>query len=336
MLSYRKHYGVDLVSEEALNLEHARCPVCLSDNYSEVFKRPDLRLCCSSHRFTIVRCRECGMGYVLDRPSEASLSLFYPPRFYATNHDRSGQLRPLQNKLALVNAYAAEFSGGPLLDLGCAGGEFVAHAQQNGWQARGYDWTTSLSNQTSLPIQYGGKLDELYADKSFSVITAWAVMEHVATLRDTMQNISRMLAPGGIFIALVPNFASIPGRYMQGDDIPRHLNLFTPGSFDRLLREYGLQPVQHLFDQKIFMGTHRGLLVYLLKRLAGEPLDDIVSQHRAPGRRPEFCGMLRGKPSALTRTVCWFDRTVFAPAADWFAQKIGRGFTMTIIARKTA
>ena len=208
--------------------------------------------------------------------------------------------------------------------------------QQNGWQASGYDWTTSLSNQTSLPIQYGGKLDELYADKSFSVITAWAVMEHVATLRDTMQNISRMLAPGGIFIALVPNFASIPGRYMQGDDIPRHLNLFTPGSFDRLLREYGLQPVQHLFDQKIFMGTHRGLLVYLLKRLAGEPLDDIVSQHRAPGRRPEFCGMLRGKPSALTRTVCWFDRTVFAPAADWFAQKIGRGFTMTIIARKTA
>lgn len=276
------------------------------------------------------------MGYVLDRPTETSLRQFYPTAFYATNHDRSGQMRPLQNKMALVNTYAAEFSGGTLLDLGCAGGEFVAFAQRHGWQASGYDWTTSLNNQTELPIQYGGNLSDLYADNSFDVITAWAVMEHVYNLRDAMQNISRMLRPGGVFIALVPNFSSIPGRYMQGDDIPRHLNLFTPRSFDRLLKEYGMQPVQHLFDQKIFMGTHRGLLVYLLKRLAGEPLDDIVAQHRAPGRRPEFCGMLRGKPSALTRAVCWFDRTIFAPVADHIAQRFGKGFTMTVIARKKA
>ena len=336
MLPYRQRYGVDIVSGEPLELEHARCPVCLSDDYSEMFKRPDLRLCCSPHRFTIVRCKACGMGYVLDRPTEASLPLFYPARFYATNHDRSGQLRPLQNKMALVARHAAGFSGGRLLDLGCAGGEFVAFARQHGWQASGYDWTTSLSNQTSLPIQYGGDLAALYGDASFDVITAWAVMEHVYSLRDTMRNISRMLRPGGIFIALVTNFDSIPGHYMQGDDIPRHLNLFTPRSFDRLLEEYGMRAVERLFDQKIFMGTHRGLLVYLLKRLAGEPLSDIVSQHRAPGRRPEFCGMLRGRPSALTRAVCWFDRTLFAPVIDKAAEKLGKGLTLTVIARKNA
>ena len=324
------------MSAPNFELVRVSCPACTCSDFTTAFKRQDLMYRCSSYPFTVVKCKECGMGYVLDRPSETSLSQFYPPQFYVTNHDRSGQLRPLQNKLDIVNKYAAEFSGGSLLDLGCAGGEFVAFAQQNGWQASGYDWTTSLSNQTPLPIQYGGRLGDLYNDDSFDVITAWAVMEHVYSLRDAMQHISRMLRPGGIFVALVTNFESIPGRYMQGDDIPRHLNLFTPRSYDRLLKEFGMQPVQHLYDQKIFMGTHRGLLVYLLKRLAGEPLDDIVSQHRAPGRRPEFCGMLRGKPSALTRTVCWFDRTIFAPVADGIAQRIGRGFIMTVIARKKA
>lgn len=325
-----------MMSEAPLNVEHALCPVCRSDDYSLAFRRPDLRFCCSPHVFTIVRCRTCGMGYILDRPTEAALRTFYPPTFYATNHDNSGQEAPLRHKMELVRAHAGQAAGGRLLDLGCAGGEFVAYAQQQGWTAHGYDWTTSLSNQSGLPIQYGGDLAGLYDDNSFDVITAWAVMEHVYDLRDTMRNISRMLKPGGIFIALVTNFDSIPGRYMQGDDIPRHLNLFTPRSFDRLLREYGMQPVRHCFDQKIFTGSHRGLLVFLLKRLAGEPLSDIVAQHRAPGRRPEFCGMLRGRPSALTRAVCWFDRTLFTPVIDRVAESLGRGLTLTVVARKDA
>ena len=86
-----------MMSEAPLNVEHALCPVCRSDDYSLAFRRPDLRFCCSPHVFTIVRCRTCGMGYILDRPTEAALRTFYPPTFYATNHDNSGQEAPLRH-----------------------------------------------------------------------------------------------------------------------------------------------------------------------------------------------------------------------------------------------
>lgn len=318
------------------------CPVCSSNAAKPLFLRRDLAFLRHPHAFSVVRCTTCGMGYVQDRPTPEALSLFYPPGFYARNHSYSGEQKKLGRKLNFLERFLVDKkslrrcrrSGLRLLDVGCAGGEFVAYAAQNGWDAYGYEWSQTPPNHYNSPIIHAPTLQNIFEGSSFDAITAWAVLEHAYNLRELTAEISRLLKPGGIFVALVTNFNSIPGRYMQQDGIPRHLNLFTRRSLTRLLKENHLTPQTWSYSNAIFSGSHRGLLVFLLKRLAGESLESIVEQHRAPGKRHEFCTMLRGRPSRLTDWVCRFDRTLFAPVMDALTALTGFGFTMTVTAVK--
>ena len=320
-----------------MKTEDTSCPVCGASRATPLFKREDLSLQICPHKFSIVRCKNCGMGYIKDRPDEKSLSLFYPKEFYEGNHALYKDGTALRRKLEFVNRRAASLrgTGKRILDIGCAGGEFVMYASEKGWDAFGYEWSPIPAASAAGNIIQARTLKNIFPPASFDAVTAWAVLEHAYNLRELMKETGALLKKGGLFIALASNLNSIPGRYMRQDDIPRHLNLFTRKSMTLLCREHGLEPVHWSFHDDIFYsGSHRGFLVFLLKRIAGEPLDDIVAQHRAPGRRHEFCGCLRGKPSALVKAVCAFDRELFTPAIDFLAEKLGYGFTMTVTAIK--
>jgi len=179
------------------------------------------------------------------------------------------------------------------------------------------------------------RLDDIFPPASFDIITAWAVLEHVYDLKLLMKEIGRLLKMGGIFIALTSNLNSLPALYMRQDDIPRHLNLFTKKSMALLCRKYMLNPISWDFHDNIYhSGTHRGLLIFLLKQAFGESFDDIVSQHRSPGRREIFCTMLKGRPSLLIKTLCKFDRIFFTPFIDYISNTFAYGFTMTVTAKK--
>lgn len=320
----------------AFSTTPSKCPVCGSSKSKILFQRRDLTFLLHPHAFSVVRCSGCGMGYVRDRPAPGALSLFYPPEFYASNHSYSAEQTPLRNKLNFLKKRMKSLGarGLNILDVGCAGGEFVNYAAQHGWNAHGYEWSPTPPNHYDTPIVHAPTLCGAFKTASFDVVTAWAVLEHSNNLSELISEISRLLKPGGLFIALTTNLNSIPGRYMQQDDIPRHLNLFTRASMNRLLVEQGLHPRHWSYSNAIFSGSHRGLLVFLLKRLAGESLESIVEQHRAPGKRHEFCTMLRGRPSRLTDWLCRFDRTLFAPVMDALTTLTGFGFTMTVTAVK--
>lgn len=314
---------------------HVPCPICGETRCSVAYRKKDLRFLCSDYEFTIVRCRGCGAGYVLDPPDEKTLHDYYPPSFYEANHASSGKTDVLGKKLALLETRLPARPGQErsLLDVGCAGGEFVRFARSRGWNAKGYEWSPTPQSAGEHIIQ-ANRLEGCFPDASFDAVTAWAVMEHVFALHPLMAAVSRALKPRGLFVALATNFNSIPGRVLMQDDIPRHLTLFTRDSMTRLLKRHDLFPVAWTHADDIFSGTHRGLLVFLLKWLAGEKWGEILAQHRSPGRRREFCAMLKGKPSRITEAVCAFDRTLFAPFLDKLANRTRFGFTMTVIAQK--
>ena len=313
-----------------ITLEQICCPVCSAESAKEIFRRPDHAFQVSSYAFPVVKCINCGMGYVKTRPSAQSLHAFYPAEFYKKNHTEAAPV--LHKKLNLLNKFTTK---GTLLDIGCAGGEFIHHASQNGWEAYGYEWSSTPPNHFSGRIAYGESPLEAYEGKSFSAITAWAVMEHAHNLQSLTRDISKLLAPGGIFVCLVTNFNSLPARFMQRDDIPRHLNLFTKSSLTRLLKEHHMSPIHWDFGNEIFSGSHLGLLVFLAKRLAGESIETIVEQHRAPGQRSLFCNTLYGSPSRMIKALCRLDKTL-TPGIDFLASKLNAGLTMTVIAKKNS
>jgi len=93
-----------------------------------------------------------------------------------------------------------------------------------------------------------GPLDrQPFAPRSFHLITLWHVLEHLADPGPVLQQLSGLLAPGGLLVIAVPNIGSLQARLFGANwfhlDLPRHLWHFSPWSLEPLWRSAGLQSV---------------------------------------------------------------------------------------------
>jgi methionine biosynthesis protein MetW len=162
-------------------------------------------------------------------------------------------------------------SGAWLLDRRCdytgvdISANAVREAQQFGLRA------IHITDASSLP----------FADGMFDVVVCIEVLEHLFAPQSALQEIRRVLRPGGRLIATVPNIAAwrwrldmlVAGRWNPiGDERSAaepwrdpHIRFFTTRSMRRLLRETGFEVIT--------VGGHGGgFLLYLpyLRRFAGK------------------------------------------------------------------
>ncbi|MFW5501590.1 MULTISPECIES: methyltransferase domain-containing protein [unclassified Maridesulfovibrio] len=314
-------------------VEEIDCPVCGCANFDLLFKRPDHTHLVSDYQFPVVRCKSCRAGYLRIRPTREGVKCFYTDDFYRLNSKENAEdkgNRRSYKKLKLFDKYV---SAGRLLDVGCAGGEFVRFLNKRGWDAYGYEPMGGANLLPDERIKTGSNLLDVYSGEEFDVVTSWAVLEHVHNLQQLMDDIATLIRPGGIFISLVTNLNSVPGRFMRQDDVPRHLNFFTKKSLGILLKQHNMKPISWSFKGDIFDGSQRGMLVFGAKFLLGESMESIVAQHREPGRRHEFCGQLKGRPSKAIASLAAVDRWI-APYFDTVIESLGYGFIMTVVAQK--
>ena len=144
------------------------------------------------------------------------------------------------------------------MDIGCATGQFLATMADHGWQATGVEpsaFAADYARKTfNLKVHQGTLETAALADASFDVVTQWDVLEHVIDPRQTLAIISRLLKPGGIYVASLPNpiafEARLFGSSWVGWDRPRHLHLFAPNVLRQYLQRAGLTPI----DLKSFSG----------------------------------------------------------------------------------
>jgi 2-polyprenyl-3-methyl-5-hydroxy-6-metoxy-1,4-benzoquinol methylase len=115
----------------------------------------------------------------------------------------------------LAGYYGRKFS---LMDLGCAGGQFVVDAVAQGHSAVGIEGSNYniVHRQFNWPDYQNKNLFTADISKpfvvlndsqltTFDIITAWEVLEHIEgdALDPLMRNIEHHLAPGGLFLAAV-------------------------------------------------------------------------------------------------------------------------------------
>lgn len=115
------------------------------------------------------------------------------------------------------NKYFSDNKQIELLDLGSGKGHFIKSLPQN-FKTVGVDYNT-LSDYT-VNISYE-KLP--FQDKSFDMVTAWQVLEHLENPFFASREIERVLRPGGLFLMSVPNIKRLRSRfhYLQRASIPR-------------------------------------------------------------------------------------------------------------------
>ncbi len=103
-----------------------------------------------------------------------------------------------------------------LLDVGCGQGEFLTHAEQSGWDATGVDIdplrVRIAREQRGLSISLG-LLDQVnFPSNHFDVVFMSEVIEHVVDPVPLMQEIHRILRPGGVAFVRTGNARSWSAR----------------------------------------------------------------------------------------------------------------------------
>lgn len=310
-------------------MENIDCSLCGSARSRLLFRRKDHRLQVTEELFDVVRCRDCGMVYVNPRPDEEAIKQYYTNEFYDAERAPEDALVSIKPRLDGMYGHVRDLPPGTLLDVGCFKGEFLETMRRHGWEVHGVELHARPPNLFNLDIHYGPIELAPFASASFDLITIWAVLEHVLDPRGILTACRRLLKPDGRLIVLVPNFNSLPGRYMQHDDVPRHITMFTKATLYRLLRETGFRPVKFHCGQEVYSGTVRGLMNYVFKQLNGEELSDIVAQARQPARWYEFCCQLHGKDNDWMKRVDQWDQKLYY-RFDRVIDSLGLGFIMTV------
>lgn len=138
---------------------------------------------------------------------------------------------------------------GPVLDIGCGQGELVRLLLADGYDAGGVDVSPEqvvLARAAGLDqVQQGDYRDPLRERSGLlSAVTATDVLEHLAKneVLDTFDRIADALAPGGIFVARVPNAASPFGGHIRYGDFT-HESSYTARSVRQLGAAAGFESV---------------------------------------------------------------------------------------------
>lgn len=145
------------------------------------------------------------------------------------------------------------------LEIGCAGGKFLERLRGAGWNPQGVELMPEPAAEArarGFPVRQGTLEEARFPDAEFDAVFAWMVMEHLADPLATMQEVLRILKPGGWFAFSVPNTGSCEarlfGRYWSDHELPRHLQHFTVPSIKRFLRKAGFTEVRVIHQRTVY------------------------------------------------------------------------------------
>lgn len=138
---------------------------------------------------------------------------------------------------------------GAAIDVGCGNGAFVAALRDRGFDAWGIDFSERAVRAGK--VHFG--LEHLYAvniehfrerfpDRTFDLVTAFEVLEHMDDAALFVQRLSELLRPGGWLIVSVPNRERRPRLLNEGDLPPHHFTRWNVGVIRRFLSMHGFHP----------------------------------------------------------------------------------------------
>lgn len=258
-----------------LTFVESACDFCNGTRSRPVF---DFTVC--AQKVALVQCDSCGLKYLRPRPSSDALPRFYGSSYYSyqpageQQADRSfmGRLKctvmkrkfgydspsdivplPIPGVLArLIAGFVAVPTfrpAGRLLDVGCGSGDKLLWFRGLGWDVTGFEFSEQAANagrQCGLDIRLGADLrDAEFPAHNFDAVTLYHSLEHMISPRETLNEVHRVLKPGGELLVCVPNIGSLEARIFGRDwgwiQVPIHLFHFDRGTLRRYVERAGFR-----------------------------------------------------------------------------------------------
>jgi SAM-dependent methyltransferase len=145
---------------------------------------------------------------------------------------------------------ATGLRGDSLLDVGSGTGEVLAAARDRGWTTHGVEperTAAEMARDRGLDVTISRLEESGLPERSFGVVSAFHVLEHVPDSRAFLQTLARWARPGGFVTIEVPNFNGTQRRRRRwgwmGLRPLEHIVHFTPDTLRRAFRLAGLDPI---------------------------------------------------------------------------------------------
>ena len=104
-----------------------------------------------------------------------------------------------------------------LLEVGCAEAAFLTSATQMGWRCTGVEILPGIARfareQRGLDVYTGELFDARFADGEFDVVYMNEVLEHIVYPVELLQEVRRVLRPGGLALVRTGNARSWSARF---------------------------------------------------------------------------------------------------------------------------
>ena len=135
-------------------------------------------------------------------------------------------------------------NAGSWLDVGCDHGFFLDDARRHGFSVQGVEPAASArAYATSIGIPVASDLGEI--NGTFTVISLWHVLEHLAEPLDTLSTLYDHLDPGGLLCIRVPDAGGFWSRLLRDRWIwfqpHHHLVHYTRDHLASLVKRAGFQ-----------------------------------------------------------------------------------------------
>jgi 2-polyprenyl-3-methyl-5-hydroxy-6-metoxy-1,4-benzoquinol methylase len=252
----------DNIAQYQALLESVPCNLCGADEY-EVIYPPRYELAkpeeiASTFRSSgdevlldqLVQCKRCGLQYLNPRlRSDVVIEGYSSGSDEMFVSQAAGRERTFAKSLKMIERLRPK--RGRLLDVGTAGGSFLAVAKKTGWDVAGCEpnrWMCEWANEHyGLPVVPGTIFDMKLAPNSFDVVTLWDVLEHTPDPNATLRECKRVLKPNGMLVVNYPDIESLVSRLMGRKWVfllSVHLYYFTGKTLPRMLEELGFRVVQ--------------------------------------------------------------------------------------------
>jgi SAM-dependent methyltransferase len=215
------------------------CVACGSSDAQKLGVKNELEIVC---------CDRCGTIYTPYSPWYTS-SYFYLG-YYLKSEETQTPPFVLERLKEITAEFAPYRETNRLLDLGCGAGDLLDAARTNGWQAQGVDVAAHVVNHVrarGFEVFEGELHEAAYPSAHFDVVTAAELLEHIFEPRALLQEVARILRPGGLFWTTTPHAGGISCRMLglkwRCIWPPEHLQLFSIRGLKALLREAGFRDI---------------------------------------------------------------------------------------------
>lgn len=241
------------------------CPVCQGDSFADSWDCGD---------FSYVRCNQCGLILQNPQPVFEALDDRYDEEYFQYERENDKIFFDLMVKgledVGFPESYRFESPQPAFLDIGCATGLLVEFMEKNGWQSKGVELcepAARFGNEERGVDIFAGTVEQAdYPSGSFDVVHCSHLIEHLNDPRSYVEEVYRILKPGGLFLCVTPNSDGLQARLFGSQwrsAIADHMVLFSRRTLARLLKDKSF----HIVKTRTWGGLGKGYGPDIVKKV---------------------------------------------------------------------